>query len=508
MAESIGQFKGVDINPGTQEDINAQVAAINKGSTSNFKAGDDTPTISADELDVTAVDTATKTQPQGVDDLITSATDILGTPTTATDQEEKKLRAVEDERIRLMKELGGEQAFTLQQEEALGVNKFENELNDIYADILNKSASLRQGLVNQEGRPVAMEFITGRQAQMKRLAAAELEGLKAVYDATNARLLTAESRVQKAVDLKYEPIRNALEISKELITINKDRMTRSEKKRAEKKEAQLAALELQINRASEQETEVKSFLLTALQNGASPTQVSSAMTRASKGEMGINDAIAEFGYFSIDPAVRAQRDAIVKQQQDVEKGILTEKQADVADSLRKEYNGLAEVKDSKDLEANTTALLLALEEETGVGDISAINTFQRLVVDPGVAVREGDVSLLQSAQSFTDKATLKAKGLMVGDKLTEEARQQMRDLALGVYDARVAIVESQTSPIRTRAEESGIDFGKYIGTSLPSAEQIEIKVSPEAILDSYDEQVQQSGTDQEVANDAINSIEI
>lgn len=262
-----------------------------------------TPNINADELNVRPVTTNTKTQPVGVDELISSATDIIQTPVTST-KDEQALRAVEDEKIRLMEELGGEQQFRQQQEKKLGVNQFENELNDIYQDILNKGASLRQGLANEEGKPIAMEFITGRQAQMKRLAAAELEGLKAVFDATNARLLTAESRVQKAVDLKYEPIRAALEMQKELIDINRDRMTRGEKKRAEEKEAQLAALQLQINRAQEEETSAKSFILQALSNGASPSTASQLMKQVTNGEAGLNDVIGQLGYFAMSPSQR------------------------------------------------------------------------------------------------------------------------------------------------------------------------------------------------------------
>ena len=150
---------------------------------------------------------------------------------------------------------------------------------------------------------------------------------------------------------------------------------------------------------------------------------------------------------------------------DVVEGVLTPEQGKLATDLRKERNGLQEVKNIKDLEGSFVGLVSALEQDNGVGDISAINSFQRLAVDPGVAVREGDVALLQSAQSFGDQSALRAQGLLVGDKLTPAARKQMQTLSAQIYDARVAFVEENTSQIRTIAEENGIDYNKYIGKS-------------------------------------------
>jgi hypothetical protein len=54
---------------------------------------------------------------------------------------------------------------------------------------------------------------------------------------------------------------------------------------------------------------------------------------------------------------------------------------------------------------------------------------------------------------------------MVGDKLTPEARTQMRNLSAQIYDSRVGFVEDNTAQLRTIAQENGIDYNKYIGKS-------------------------------------------
>jgi hypothetical protein len=206
------------------------------------------------------------------------------------------------------------------------------------------------------------------------------------------------------------------------------------------------------------------------------------IARRAQQEYNLDKAIKGRQYEKLGLEIDSENAKIVAAQKAAEAGTLTPEQFTVANDLRKEVNNLAEVKGAKDLEPNMAALLVALDQENGVGDISAINTFQRLAVDPGVAVREGDVALLQSAQSYTDQATLKAKGLMVGDKLTPEARKQMRELARGVYAIRVEMVDENTKPIRTMAQEQGIDYGKYIGKNFASFEELEKRVNPEDAL--------------------------
>lgn len=169
-----------------------------------------------------------------------------------------------------------------------------------------------------------------------------------------------------------------------------------------------------------------------------------------------------------------------------ELGQLTTEQSKLATELRKEANGLAEVKVTKELEPNIVSLLSALEKENGVGDISAINSFQRLAVDPGVSVREGDVALLQSAQSFGDKAFLQAQGLFKGNKLTEEARKQMKDLALNIYEARVNFTDDNLQPIKVTAQENGITYDKYIGRPFATVEQIKARAGVDQSEDYAD----------------------
>lgn len=78
----------------------------------------------------------------------------------------------------------------------------------------------------------------------------------------------------------------------------------------------------------------------------------------------------------------------------------------------------------------------ALNQKTGLGDVAAINQFQK-VIDEGAVTREQDVRLVQGAQSLADSLKLKIKKLQKGDQLTETQREQMKKTVLDLYQAKV-----------------------------------------------------------------------
>jgi hypothetical protein len=119
----------------------------------------------------------------------------------------------------------------------------------------------------------------------------------------------------------------------------------------------------------------------------------------------------------------------------------------------KTYSKALETKDSED------AIFKALSQENGFADIAAINAFQRLV-DPGVAVREGDVALIQSALAFRDKYSPEylASQFTKGAKLPREDREKMRILTKEL--TRMALEKANKGPIqkyRTLTKKTGID---------------------------------------------------
>jgi hypothetical protein len=122
--------------------------------------------------------------------------------------------------------------------------------------------------------------------------------------------------------------------------------------------------------------------------------------------------------------------------------------------------------------------------QNGLSDITAINAFQRMV-DPGVAVREGDVTLIQQAIPRLQRYGLKAKNWVVGDQLSPEVRQQMIEAADAMLEARTKAAAPSIDELRGIAESAGINPDTVVKQpTLP--ESISIKRQIESLAEELD----------------------
>jgi len=125
------------------------------------------------------------------------------------------------------------------------------------------------------------------------------------------------------------------------------------------------------------------------------------------------------------------------------------------DNLRQDplYSRALTFRDSKD------TILASLEKQDGFSDIAAINAFQRLI-DPGVAVREGDVALIQSARSFFSKYDPKfiTESFSKGSKLPPADREKMRKLTMELTRMGLEKANKETIPRFTQmASDAGLN---------------------------------------------------
>jgi len=145
---------------------------------------------------------------------------------------------------------------------------------------------------------------------------------------------------------------------------------------------------------------------------------------------------------------------------------LSEGQARLLNSLRDDYKSDPFIKAAQDAVGSQGIIEQSLSEQNGFGDIMAINAMQRMI-DPGVAVREGDVRLIQDAIPRLERMGLKAKNWFIGDQLTPEVRTQMMTLASKTADKRSALANERSIPkFKQSAEKIGLDFN-LVGEDFP-----------------------------------------
>jgi len=100
----------------------------------------------------------------------------------------------------------------------------------------------------------------------------------------------------------------------------------------------------------------------------------------------------------------------------------------------------------------------ALGQGSGLGDIAAINQFQK-IIDEGAVTRDADVRLIQQSQSLADTLSTRVNKLKRGEQLSNQQRQEMRQLVDKVLaDQRKALANDPALLAqRKKAERFEVD---------------------------------------------------
>lgn len=100
-------------------------------------------------------------------------------------------------------------------------------------------------------------------------------------------------------------------------------------------------------------------------------------------------------------------------------------------------------------------VLTGLSQGTGVGDIAAINQFQK-VIDEGAVTRDQDVKLIQGAQSVANQLKTKISALESGQQLSQQQRDDMRKYVQDIMKTQLQV--SKNDPfIKAKVKEAEIN---------------------------------------------------
>ena len=177
-------------------------------------------------------------------------------------------------------------------------------------------------------------------------------------------------------------------------------------------------------------------------------------------------------------------------------GIYTEKQLKALTKLNEDVSGNQTYKKTASMRNFGDNVLASLGMKTGVGDVAAINQFQK-VIDEGAVTREQDVVLIQNAQSLANRLALKIEQLKKGDQLSQTQREQMATLVSQMYDNQVkALMKDPYMTAKSReAELYGLTLGDTILSGLGDFSKGEELDSMRAQLQSGEMLVSREGKD-------------
>lgn len=332
--------------------------------------------------------------------------------------------------------------------------------NDLTDQITALNQSERQGLYNIEQQPIAMEFITGQQAAVSKQAAIKRLAASENLQALTGKRQTALDSIKTALGFTQNNLETALGLDKEFRSIAKeDRETSRQTLTSILDYAKGATFEELDTNTQQQivnavaETPMSLGLIkTAMQrNQVAYLDEKRKNQKDSYLTLGENSSIfdAKTGTFINTPTnttggyTKNQLSAITKINENVSKNST--------------YSKTTSMKTYAD---NVAA---SLGQGTGVGDIAAINQFQK-VIDEGAVTRDQDVKLIAGAQSLANSLKTKIKKLEGGQQLSEEQRTQMKTLVNELYKSQVVALSKDPyiAAKKKEAEQYGLTLGDTI----------------------------------------------
>jgi len=130
-------------------------------------------------------------------------------------------------------EAGGQTAMLAEEETKAGVDTITKQLKNIQNEIAIKTAAFKQLYADIEGKPITMASIIGETARARAVEQADIGFLQAQALALQNNLSFAQQTAQKAVDTKYGPIEEELNIKAQQLELIQGQLSAKEKIRAE-----------------------------------------------------------------------------------------------------------------------------------------------------------------------------------------------------------------------------------------------------------------------------------
>lgn len=305
----------------------------------------------------------------------------------------------------------------------------ENEIAQLEKNLGGMSASALQGETQRINRQYARE-----QADLSLISLVANSKL----NNANFDLATAQSIVDKKIENQLEPLKMQMDFAREFYQENRDAFSK-----AEDREFQNNALmaERAYNTEKANLERISALQLEAAKNGA-PSSVIRAIGNAKT----FDEAVGATGGYVMSVSDRLALSA--------PSGGYTSKQMTALTKLNEDVSKNATFAKTTAMRGYVDNVTASLSQGTGVGDLAAINQFQK-VIDEGAVTRDQDVKLIQSSQSLLNSLKTKAKKLERGEQLSPELRQQMRTAVESLYEAQTKAL-SKDPYIQAKTREAEI----------------------------------------------------
>jgi hypothetical protein len=234
-------------------------------------------------------------------------TSSLGQMTSATQEvtpAEKTQKTVSDRLLQAYQKLTGKSQVQQEAEQTAGLPEYQKQLTDVSSQIqaLQKEASAIPLQVQQDftGRGATVGGVAPIQTAMLRNNAIKSLGLSSIAQTLQGNIALAQQQADRAVETEFAPVQAEIDYLSKAYEMNKDVLTREDKKKADALQIQLTERQRLLDNQKEDKKIVLGWAAEAAKNGAPALLLS----RAS--EMGDpNQALALLSPYFTDPEAKA-----------------------------------------------------------------------------------------------------------------------------------------------------------------------------------------------------------
>jgi hypothetical protein len=168
-----------------------------------------------------------------------------------------------------LEKLSGKTTRTLELEQARGIPEQTKQLQELSNELNMLNAEAQAAQLKAEDMGETTGFVRGEQAQIERQRAVKALTISAQAQAIQGNIALAQSQIDRAVTLEFEPAEQRLKYLQEAYKFNQEDLTRTDKKRSEALGLLINERQRVLDNQKTERSEILKIALKAAEKGAS-----------------------------------------------------------------------------------------------------------------------------------------------------------------------------------------------------------------------------------------------
>jgi hypothetical protein len=485
MATTQGAYKGQTIYAGSDEYVQQQMKAIDSGTSSVAPLGTQersTQLLSQAQalLNPKPIPATTTQPPQQAVTITPPPTTPIAPPDIKTieqgiaSQFAGQEKPLQDREATLEKTIADillkqttEGTRTAELENQVGIPDLAKNLTEIQNQIRALNAEAFTQTQNQEGRLAPTFAIAGEQERIQRLNSARQYGLAATAQAMQGSLALARDSVDRAIKAEFGGIESQLKYYEFLYNNNRDKLIQIDEKKAKALELALGERTSQIAEQKETRTQIYNLALGLAQNGASSALISQLLNSPNL-DTALQAAVqsgliapTEDGGFTLS-AGQTRYDAngnVIAARADKPGGggfgtgisFGTATEANIFNGIVNKYNADPIIQASN--RANALDFYIQQIKANPASAGNQLNLIYSYIkgLDTDSAVREGEIELVRSIQSYAQSAQNAIERITQGKPVAAQTALELASGAEKIVEQLRAAAQRQQQKYTSQA---------------------------------------------------------